>query len=175
MGADTSEKAGTSAHAAGAESSNHHADQVAQTVISLVFMVLVGLSMPLLVGPNREKSGGEMPAGEVIGHIIMVSILMVIGKMFPTFCYRDEADIKARFALSLGMCPRGEVGASIIVISIDLGVKGPAVVVAMGALAVNLVMSGGFIAAVKFLLRLSAKSSNDKVTEVIISNTPGKV
>merc|ERR1712217_40558 len=128
--ADTGAKAGTSAIVDGTGSSNHHADQIAQTVVSLVFMVLVGLSMPLLVGPNREKSGGDMPAGEVIGHIIMVSILMVVGKMFPTFCYKDEADIKARFALSLGMCPRGEVGASIIVISIDLGVKGPAVLVA---------------------------------------------
>merc|ERR1711870_192122 len=167
MGADTSEKAGTLAHVDETESSSHHADQVAQTVISLVFMVLVGLSMPLLVGPNREKSGDGMSVGQLIGHIVMVSILMVVGKMFPTFCYKDEADIKARFALSLGMCPRGEVGASIIVISIDLGVKGPAVLVAMGALAVNLVLSGGFIAAVKFLLRLSAKSSNDKVTEVI--------
>merc|ERR1719464_289622 len=124
--------------------------------------------MPLLIGPNREDTGGEMPAGEIIGHVIMVSILMVVGKMFPTFCYRDEADVKGRFALSLGMCPRGEVGASIIVISIDLGVKGPAVVVAMGALAVNLVLSGGFIAAVKFLLRLSSPSANEEVKEITV-------
>ena len=39
----------------------------------------------------------------------------ILGKMFPCVCYRDEADWMTRLALSLGMCPRGEVGAGIIV------------------------------------------------------------
>jgi hypothetical protein len=51
------------------------------------------------------------------------------------------------------MCPRGEVGASIIVISLELGVSGPAIIVAMCALGGNLILSGAFIAAVKVLLK----------------------
>jgi len=137
----------------GEEHVESHMEHTVQTIISLVFMVLVGLSMPPLVGPNADDSGSDLSPLELVGHIVMVSILMILGKMFPIVCYRDEADIKARLALCLGMCPRGEVGASIIVLSLQLGIRGPAVLVAMGALAVNLVFSGGFIAAVKFLLR----------------------
>merc|ERR1712157_469229 len=90
-------------------------------------------------------------------HIVAVSILMIVGKMFPTVCYRDQASVKARFALCLGMCPRGEVGASIIVISLELGVSGPSIIISMCALVINLVMSGGFIGCVKCLLRSEEK------------------
>merc|ERR1719160_800649 len=76
--------------------------------------------------------------------------------MFPVCSYRDESDWKGRLALCLGMCPRGEVGASIIVISLELGVKGPAIIIAMCALGGNLIMSGAFINMVKFLLRNEA-------------------
>jgi Kef-type K+ transport system membrane component KefB len=130
-----------------------HTEHLVNTTVSLVFMILVGLSMPLLVGPNAEDSGSDLTAWEIAGHILMVSILMILGKMFPIFCYRDEANLRERLALCLGMCPRGEVGASIIVISLELGVRGASVLVAMGALAVNLVLSGVFITAVKLLLR----------------------
>jgi Kef-type K+ transport system membrane component KefB len=137
-------------------------DQHVQTVVSLVFMVLVGLSMPLLIGPNAENSSDLSP-GELIYHITVVSLLMILGKMFPIFCYRDEADLKARLALCLGMCPRGEVGASIIVISLELGITGPGVLVAMGSLAVNLVLSGAFIASVKYLLRGTHKEQEPTI------------
>ena len=73
------------------------------------------------------------------------------GKMFPTFCYRDEANLKTRFALSLGMCPRGEVGAGVIVVSLGFGIGGDAITIAVICLAVNLVMSSAFIMAVKTL------------------------
>jgi len=145
-------------------------EHLVQTTVSLVFMVLVGLSMPLLVGPNAEDSGSDMSVIALIGHVVVVSILMILGKMFPIFCFRDEADLKTRLALCLGMCPRGEVGASIIVIALELDIRGPAVLVAMGSLAVNLVLSGAFIAAVKSLLRSSAECQaaaalKDKPTE----------
>merc|ERR1712187_566734 len=115
-------------------------------------MVLVGLSMPLLVGPDAEDSG-EVSSLMLVVHIFVVSILMVLGKMFPIFCYRDEADFATRLAVCLGMCPRGEVGASIIVISLELGVEGPAIIISIFCLVINLVMSGGFICAVKVLLK----------------------
>merc|ERR1719258_91015 len=93
-----------------------------------------------------------MDAIGIAFHVLVVTILMIIGKMFPIVCYREEAVPSARLALCLGMCPRGEVGASIIVISLELGVKGPSVIISMCALGGNLIMSGVFIAAVKQLL-----------------------
>eukprot|EP00928_Gymnodinium_smaydae_P049373 TRINITY_DN3311_c0_g7_i1.p1 TRINITY_DN3311_c0_g7~~TRINITY_DN3311_c0_g7_i1.p1 ORF type:complete len:568 (+),score=120.19 TRINITY_DN3311_c0_g7_i1:118-1821(+) len=146
-------------------------DHTVSTVVSMVFMVLVGLSMPPLFGPNAGGGGSgsassssasaatpaatddSMGAGMIAMHVVVVSILMTLGKMFPVFCYRDEASWKGRLALCLGMCPRGEVGASIIVISLELGVSGPAIIVAMFALVINLVCSGFFIGMVKCLLR----------------------
>merc|ERR1712176_1158080 len=71
--------------------------------------------------------------------------------MFLIFCYSNEADFRTRLGLALGMCPRGEVGAGVIVISLSLGLSGPAVTVAVICLAINLVLSAGFILAVKRL------------------------
>merc|ERR1712157_624390 len=88
---------------------------------------------------------------ELVLHVVAVSILMILGKMFPTFCYRDEATLGTRLALSLGMCPRGEVGAGVIVVSLGFGIKGAAITVAVLSLALNLVCSGFFIMAVKAL------------------------
>eukprot|EP00747_Dinoflagellata_sp_TGD_P017089 gnl/TRDRNA2_/TRDRNA2_125589_c0_seq1.p1 gnl/TRDRNA2_/TRDRNA2_125589_c0~~gnl/TRDRNA2_/TRDRNA2_125589_c0_seq1.p1 ORF type:complete len:584 (-),score=97.32 gnl/TRDRNA2_/TRDRNA2_125589_c0_seq1:257-1783(-) len=135
-----------------------------QTSISLFFMVLVGLSMPALIGKNSQDQSGGLGAGEILFHVIIVSLLMILGKMFPVFCYRDEANLKARAALCLGMCPRGEVGASIIVISLQLGITGPSIIVAMCALGGNLVMSGVFIMMVKYLLREDTVESAGKVS-----------
>merc|ERR1711988_1085743 len=112
-------------------------------------MFLVGLAMPALFGNNAKDNSGGLGIAEICLHILMVSVLMTLGKMFPVFCYRDQVSIKSRLALCLGMCPRGEVGASIIVIALELGVEGPAVIISMCALGVNLVMSGLFIAMCK--------------------------
>lgn len=151
------------------------------TVISSVFMVLVGLSMPPLFGDAAASGGGgghrllaaaasddvaahgshasgveaaaSMTPDVLVLHVFAVSVLMVVGKMFPAFCYRDEANLRTRIALSLGMCPRGEVGAGVIVISLGFGIQGPAITVAVICLALNLVASSGFIVAVKALAK----------------------
>merc|ERR1719327_1477179 len=86
-------------------------------------------------------------------HILVVTVLMILGKMFPCVCYRDEADWQTRFALSLGMCPRGEVGAGIIVIAIEAGIKGPAIELAVVCLVINLVLSGAFVTWTRQLTR----------------------
>jgi Kef-type K+ transport system membrane component KefB len=130
-----------------------------QSTVSMVFMVLVGLSMPPLMGKNAEGNESNMDAGLIVLHTVAVSVLMVLGKMFPVLCYRDEASVRERFALCIGMCPRGEVGASIIVISLELGVKGPAITISMCALVINLVLSGGFIGLVKLLLNCGSDST----------------
>merc|ERR1712087_422991 len=150
--------------------------ELINTIVSMVFMVFVGLSMPELFGDgpsaghHRQLGGGHgshdstaysmqgdtystrnLTAYELGLHVAAVSVLMVIGKMFPVFCYRDEATLGTRVALSLGMCPRGEVGAGVIVVSLGFGIKGAAITVAVLCLAINLVMSGFFIMAVKKL------------------------
>jgi hypothetical protein len=145
-------------------------EEYVRTAISLTFMILVGLSMPALIGKNAQDQGGGLSPGIIVFHVIMVSILMILGKMFPVFCYRDEAKVNGRTALCLGMCPRGEVGASIIVISLELGITGPAIIVAMCALGINLVMSGGFIACVKFLLR-SEVPEDEEVSQTPVEET----
>merc|ERR1719487_47400 len=111
------------------------------TLVSAVFMFCVGLSTPALTLDGDQS----VLSADMAGHIAAVSALMILGKMFPLFCYRDEADWQTRLALSLGMCPRGEVGAGIIVISIRAGISGPAVELAVVCLVINLVLSGAFV------------------------------
>jgi uncharacterized protein HemX len=53
------------------------------------------------------------------------------------------------------MCPRGEVGAGIIVISIHAGISGPAVELAVVCLVINLVLSGAFVTWTRQLARAS--------------------
>lgn len=160
------------------------------TIIAAVFMVLVGLSMPMILGGDSAAQGGAMAetmvttlrggghpdaeaaaanigASQDIGritasqpsmswaliafHVIMITILSNIGKMFPAFCYRKEAHWRERLALSIGMWPRGEVGAGVLIISLSYGIGGPIVTVAMLSLALNLLLTGVFIYMVKKL------------------------
>jgi len=133
---------------------NHQAeaqDEKAKTLVSALFMILVGFSMPPLFG-DQQGEGSGMGAGAFVGHVIAVSLLMILGKMFPVACYQKEATLRTRLALAVGMCPRGEVGAGVILISLDLGIKGEAVGVAIVCLALNMIMTGGFILTVKRLV-----------------------
>jgi len=154
------EQTSISASSDKAEYSESRWEHFVQTSTSISFMLLVGLSMPPLVGKNSSDDTAGMTPSMIIVHVFAVSVLMILGKMFPSFCYRDEVGVKERFALCLGMCPRGEVGASIIVISLELKIGGPALIISMIALALNLVMSGGFVASVKCLLRDSSPVLN---------------
>jgi len=132
---------------------DHHAqsdtEERIKTVISTCFMLLVGLSMPSLFIAGSDHLSFQALAG----HVLAVSLLMILGKMFLLFCYKDESDLRTRLGLALGMCPRGEVGAGVIVISLKMGISGPIISVAVISLALNLVLSSGFIVAVKHLAR----------------------
>lgn len=121
--------------------------EVVKTTLTTFFMLLVGLSMPSLF-----NTGSTMSAMAIAGHVLVVTILMILGKMMLLGCYRQESDLRTRLALSLGMCPRGEVGAGVIAVSLGLGVRGPAVTVAVLSLAVNLLLSSGFIMAIEKLV-----------------------
>lgn len=121
------------------------AEQRVATAVSAVFMVLVGLSMPRI-----EVGGGQ--AGTLALHVLAVTALANLGKMFPAFMYRTEASLRERIALCVGMWPRGEVGAGVLVVSLGYGIGGQMVAVATLSLALNLVLTGVFILVVKRLL-----------------------
>jgi Kef-type K+ transport system membrane component KefB len=126
------------------------AEQRAATLVSGVFMVFVGLSMPSLA------AAAEVSWQTLVLHTMVVTVLANLGKMFPLFCYRREADWRTRLAICVGMWPRGEVGAGVLVVSLAYGIGGPMVAVAILSLALNLALTGIFIVLVKGLLRSSA-------------------
>ena len=131
------------------------------TSVSALFMLLVGLSMPAILGgpagADAKILGGEWPGwGMIIAHVALITVLSNMGKMFPVFCYRGEASFRERMATAIAMFPRGEVGAGVLVVSLSYGIGGPAVTVAMLSLALNLLCTGLFIAGVRRLLASDA-------------------
>jgi len=141
-------------------------EQRVSTVVSAVFMLLVGLSMPLLIDPAADA--GARPGDSVsvtvsasqpspgwamiMVHVVVLTILVNLGKMFPVLCYRRQASWKERLALAVSLWPRGEVGAGVLILSLGYGIGGPMVKVAILCLALNLVLTGVFIWAVKRLV-----------------------
>ena len=171
-------------HQEGPESAS---EQRASTIVAACFMVLVGLSMPMIFDHGTAEGGGvdgydlteagqdiglypsptdpegeaadsllsglpPMDAGQIAWHVLIVTLISNLGKMFPVFCYRRAAHWRERLALSIGMWPRGEVGAGVLVVSLSYGIGGPVVTVAVLSLALNLLLTGLFIAVVKRLI-----------------------
>ncbi len=139
----------------------------ASSIVSGVFMLLVGLSMPAVIGSAAPDPDAATPGyfathspamgwGTIAFHVAVITVLSNLGKMLPAFCYRREARPRERLALAVGMWPRGEVGAGVLVIALSFGITGPVLTVAMLSLALNLVLTGGFIVIVKSLLRQPA-------------------
>jgi Kef-type K+ transport system membrane component KefB len=118
-------------------------EQRVSTIVSSVFMLLVGLSMPLING--SAGSTASLGWQTLIVHVLLVTVLINIGKMFPAFCYRREANWRERLAVAIGMCPRGEVGAGIILLSLEYGIVGPMVSVAILSLVLNLALTPVFL------------------------------
>jgi Kef-type K+ transport system membrane component KefB len=137
-------------------------EQRVSEIISGSFMLLVGLSMPSIVGSalpatgagvGRVSNGAGFPGwGMLAVHVLVVTALANLGKMFPALCYRKKASLRERLALSVALFPRGEVGAGVLVISLAYGISGTATTVALLSLALNLMLTGVFIVAVKRLL-----------------------
>lgn len=134
------------------------AEERAGLLISCAFMVLVGLSMPSALGDNAVIKT-DMSWAEVALHVVMVTVLSNVGKMFASFCYRNEASLKERIAVSVSLFPRGEVGAGILAVSLSYGITGPFVAIAFLSLALNLVLTGFFILIVKRLLEIPKEQS----------------
>ena len=91
-----------------------------------------------------------MPWGVLILHVVAVSALSNIGKLVPVFFYRDRK-LSERLALSIGMFTRGEVGAGVIFIALGYSLGGPALIISVLTLVLNLILTGGFVVWVKKL------------------------
>jgi Kef-type K+ transport system membrane component KefB len=126
-------------------------EQFVSTIVSAVFMVLVGLSMPPIFGQKMEIGWGM-----IVLHVVAITIVSNLGKMVPAICYRKETDWRQRLALAIGMFPRGEVGAGVLVIALSYELAGPSITVAVLSLALNLMCTGLFILIVKRLIRAPA-------------------
>ncbi|MFA5059686.1 MAG: cation:proton antiporter [Candidatus Omnitrophota bacterium] len=130
----------------------HHTEKSPPHNISLdsavkgIFMILVGFSFPRI-------EIGAVPWGMTVAHVVALTILSNIGKCFSAFCYRREASLKERLALSVAMFPRGEVGAAVLLIGLGYGFGGYVSSLALLSLALNLVLTGVFIGVVMHLLR----------------------
>ena len=126
------------------------------TTISFIFMFLVGLSMPQFIGvesTNLTSITGAQPMMEwhkIALHVMNVTILSNLGKMFPMLFYRDRS-WRERMALSVGMFTRGEVGAGVVFIALSYNLGGPALIISVLTLALNLILTGGFVLIVKRL------------------------
>jgi hypothetical protein len=152
---------------------NSPREQLVDTIVSACFMALAGLSTPPFLGlaaatapePTTmalqyEGTPSSLLAqklqfpgwGLIALHVLALTALSNIGKMFPALCYRNEASRKERLALAVGMFPRGEVGAGMLVLAVSYGVTGPALTVAALSLALNLLCSGLFVLVIKWLV-----------------------
>jgi Kef-type K+ transport system membrane component KefB len=119
------------------------------------FMFLAGMALPSI-------QLGAMGLGVAVIHVIVITVLSNIGKCAPLAAYRDEAGIRHRLALSVGMFPRGEVGIGVLLVSLDVfrqqgllhapGVQESMALAAL-SLALNLVLTGFFILVVIKLVK----------------------
>ncbi len=132
------------------------------TAISFLFMFLVGVSMPVFFGIDFAKPSAEaatitgaqpmMSWPMILLHVLIVSFLSNIGKLFPLFFYRDRRK-RERLALSIGMFTRGEVGAGIIFIALGYNLGGPALMISVLTIVFNLILTGIFVVWVEKLTR----------------------
>lgn len=136
--------------------------------ISYLFMLLVGMSMPLFLGVDFDAIAAQsssvissipMPSWNVIAfHVVLVTLISNIGKLFPLFFYKDRK-IGERLAISIGMFARGEVGAGVLFIAIGYQLGGVLLVVSVLAMCLNLLLTGFFISYAKKLTRDAAKET----------------
>ena len=134
--------------------------------ISYLFMMLVGLSMPLFLGVDfvevAENSASHisqipmLPWGTIAFHVFMVTLISNLGKLFPLAFYRDRK-MDERLAVSIGMFTRGEVGAGVLFIAIGYHMSGVLLIISVLAMCLNLLFTGFFIGYAKKLAMKSAQ------------------
>ena len=140
-------------------------DEIASSVISYMFMMLVGLSAPLFIGVDFSATAGncmignvgDMSWGQIALHVLAATALSNIGKLLPVFFYRDRS-LTERLALSIGMFTRGEVGAGIVFIALGYGLGGPLLAISLLTILTNLILTGFFVVIVKQLALKAEKA-----------------
>jgi Na+:H+ antiporter len=121
-------------------------------ILKAIFMLLVGASIPRIAYETIEPR-------QMILQVTIITILSNLGKCFPLFCYRKEATLRERLALCISLFPRGEVGAGVLVLALSLGVDEQLATIAGLSLGVNLLLTGVFIATVKWLINGGIKKT----------------
>jgi Kef-type K+ transport system membrane component KefB len=135
---------------------NQDWEDVLDRIVKGSFMLLAGMALPPI-------QFGTMGFGIVVIHVLLLTFLMNLGKCVPLTTYRDEAGVRERAALSLGMFPRGEVGIGVLLVSLEIfhqtGSLDPGIneSISLGglSLALNLCLTGVFILGVIKLLATS--------------------
>ena len=112
------------------------------------FMFLVGCCLPKIAHTGQSAIFMAL-------HVLLLTLLANLGKTFPVCCYKNEASLKQRWALSIAMWPRGEVGAGILIISLKYGIMQSAIELAQLSLALNLALTGAFMYLVIKILKPS--------------------
>ncbi len=115
------------------------------------FMFFVGCSLPKI-------DIGNLALGVIVAHVLALTVLSNIGKCFPSFCYRKEAPLKHRIALSVAMFPRGEVGAGVLLIAMAYNLDVVSSTLPVLSLALNLLLTGVFIGVVIKLINSQKES-----------------
>lgn len=126
------------------------AEAVLDWAIKGGFMLLAGMALPPI-------QLGQVSIAMVVAHVILITIVSNIGKCVPMMAYGDEAHLRQRLALSIGMFPRGEVGIGVLLVSLEifreqnmlhLGAVQQSMAISALSLALNLALTGVFILAV---------------------------
>jgi Kef-type K+ transport system membrane component KefB len=145
-------------HARGPEPYNREWEDLLDRFIKGSFMLLAGMALPPI-------QFGTIGIGIVVVHVLVLTFLMNIGKCVPLAVYGDEASLRERAALSVGMFPRGEVGIGVLLVSLEIfqqtgsfDTPGISESISLGglSLALNLSLTGLFILAVIRLLNSDA-------------------
>ena len=119
------------------------------------FMLLAGMALPPI------QLGG-MGIVAVAAHVVLITIASNVGKCLPMAAYKNEATLRERLALSIGMFPRGEVGIGVLLVSLeifrqqnmlDLPAVQQSMTIGALSLALNLALTGVFIVMVIRLLK----------------------
>ena len=114
--------------------------------LKFIYMFLVGCSL-------AKISFGHISWAILLLHVLVLTILANLGKLFPMLCYKKEASLQERAALSIAMWPRGEVGAGVLMISTQYQLPSIALELAGLSLTLNLALSGAFIYLVLWLIK----------------------
>ncbi|MBS0604525.1 MAG: cation:proton antiporter [Verrucomicrobia bacterium] len=121
-------------------------ERVFDDTLKLCYMLLVGCSLPKI-------SLGATSIAFLTFHVLALTFLANLGKLYPMLCYKKEASFRERAALSVAMWPRGEVGAGILIISMNYALPPVVIQLAQLSLALNLTLTGAFIYFVIWILK----------------------